>query len=140
MFNPSLLYFIMEDDKSFIVINNNPLKCYNYMLTNCNVNQLLCFILRLLVPLLPLSLSYVRAPTECRDTDNFRTIHLLRERYTFFSKTPFYRAPIYLVPRFTGPKVFPQKTNFMSKFMQTVPRFNVPLDLPCIFPFPRRAR
>ena len=101
MFNPSLLLFIMEDDKS--------------LLTNCNVNQLLCFILRLLVAFLPLSLSYVRSPAECRDIDNFRTFHWLRERYTFFST--FFDLP--------GLKSFLKKQTLWANLCKLYP------DLPC---------
>ena len=63
-------------------------------------------------------------------------------KYTFcssYSKTPIYRAPIYWIPRFTGPQFYPPKTCFVCKSVQNVPRYTVHLDLPNLIPFPPRG-
>ena len=55
-----------------------------------------------------------------------------------YSHPPIYQAPIYLVPRFTGPHSFPRKF-ILFRPQMALPRFTGSPDLPCIFVFPRKA-
>ena len=53
-----------------------------------------------------------------------------KRRSKRYSRTPIHRAPIYRVPRFTGPDPFLPKSSFMCKSKRMLPRFTVPELLP----------
>ena len=57
-----------------------------------------------------------------------------------YSKTQINRAPIYRVPRFTGPQFYPPKTSIMCESVHDIPRYTVLLDSPGFYSFSQEAR